>query len=86
MREIGCEVDEHKSEQRKIVAEYDYVDEGGKTLFQVVRFDPKDFRQRRRDPTAKDGWVWSVRGVRPVPYRLPELLEAAGLLAAALDL
>lgn len=61
---------------RKIVAEYDYVDENGERLFQVVRLDPKDFRQRRPDPTAVDGWTWKVKGVRQVPYRLPELVEA----------
>ena len=50
-------------------------------FFQVVRFEPKDFRQRRKAlPTdeagkIKNGWVWSVRGVRLVPYKLPELLE-----------
>jgi len=66
----------------RIVATYDYVDESGELLFQVVRFEPKDFRQRRHgrpsdDPDRiKDGWCWSVRGVRQVPYRLPELIEA----------
>ena len=55
----------------RIVETYDYKDEAGTLLFQVVRFDPKDFRQRR----PKDGgWDWSVKGVRVVPYRLPELL------------
>jgi hypothetical protein len=50
-------------------------------VFQVCRYDPKDFRQRRRprpdDPPdqIKGGWVWSVKGVRPVPYRLPQLLD-----------
>ena len=34
---------------RREVATYDYLDEAGKLLFQVVRFDPKDFRQRRPD-------------------------------------
>jgi hypothetical protein len=43
-------------------------------LFQVCRFEPKDFRQRR--PDGKDGWIWSVKGTRQVPYRLPELLAA----------
>jgi hypothetical protein len=61
----------------KIVATYDYPDEDGKLIFQVVRFDPKDFRQRRPaqpddDPSkVRDGWVWEVRGLRQVPYRLP---------------
>ena len=56
-----------------IVATYDYRDDNGTLLFQVVRFEPKDFRQRRPNGT---GWTWSVKGVRRVPYRLPELLEA----------
>lgn len=61
--------------QRQIAATYDYTDEEGGLIFQVVRFDPKDFRQRRPDPQGRDGWNWSVKGVRQVPYRLPEVLE-----------
>ncbi len=56
----------------RIVAQYDYRDEAGDVVFQVVRYDPKDFRQRRPKPGG--GWDWSVKGVRVVPYRLPELL------------
>lgn len=58
-----------------IVATYDYEDEVGKLLFQVVRFDPKDFKQRRPDPANPGKWIWGVRGVRQVPYRLPEIIE-----------
>ena len=61
----------------KEVANYDYVDESGDLIFQVVRFEPKTFRQRRRD--ASGAWTWSVKGVRIVPYRLPELLETISL-------
>jgi len=60
--------------KRKIVNEYNYEDEQGKLLYQVMRFEPKDFRQRR--PDGNDKWVWSLRGVRRVLYRLPELLAA----------
>ena len=56
----------------RIVATYDYRDEAGNVLFQVVRYDPKDFRQRRPKPGG--GWDWSVKGVRVVPYHLPQLL------------
>ena len=59
----------------KIVAEYDYRDEVGDLLFQVVRFEPKDFRQRR--PLGGGKWAWDIKGVRRVPYRLPALIEAA---------
>lgn len=56
----------------RFVCAYDYRDESGALLFQVCRFDPKDFRQRK--PDGRGGWDWNVRGVRQVPYRLPELL------------
>lgn len=70
-REISApKTNGHAHEPRKIVAAYDYVDEDGKLLFQAVRFEPKFFRQR-----APDG-EWKVKGIRQVPYRLPELIEA----------
>jgi putative DNA primase/helicase len=59
---------------REIVAAYDYTDESGELLYQVVRFAPKDFRQRR--PDGNGGWEWKLDGVRRVPYRLPRILEA----------
>lgn len=58
----------------KIVAIYNYRDEGQKLLFQVVRFDPKDFRQRK--PDGRGGWCWRLGRTRRVLYRLPELLSA----------
>ena len=39
----------------QIVTTYDYRDERKELLFQVVRYDPKDFRQRRPKPGG--GWV-----------------------------
>src|SRR5262245_44351816 len=60
-----------------VVAAYDYTDADGKLLFQVVRLDPKGFRQRRPDPAAKGGWAWDLKGVRRVLYRLPQVLRAA---------
>jgi hypothetical protein len=63
----------HRAEP-KIVAVYDYFDERSVLLFQVVRFEPKDFRQRR--PDGHGGWVWSLGDTRRVPYQLPELLKA----------
>ena len=58
----------------RIVETYDYRDEGGALLFQVVRLDPKDFRQRR--PDGRGGWIWNLQDTRRVPYRLPELIDA----------
>ena len=56
--------------QKKIVATYDYTDEAGALLFQVVRFDPKDFRQRKPDGT------WKLGDTRRVLYRLPDVVTA----------
>jgi hypothetical protein len=58
----------------KVVAIYDYRDETGAPLFQVVRKEPKAFRQRR--PDGRGGWISNLDGVRRVLYRVPELLAA----------
>ena len=58
---------------KKIVKEYDYTDENGALLYQTVRFEPKDFRQRRSD--GNGGWIWKGPE-RPVPYKLPELIKS----------
>jgi hypothetical protein len=36
-----------------VVATYDYTDDKGGLLYQVVRYEPKSFRQRRPDEGAK---------------------------------
>ncbi len=59
---------------KKVGARYDYTDQEGRLLFQVVRFEPKAFRQRRTD--GQGGWAWNLDGVRPVLYRLPEVVGA----------
>jgi hypothetical protein len=61
-------------QSRRIVAIYDYRDADGKLLYQVVRYEPKTFKQRRRD--GHGGWVWNLKGVSRVLYRLPELVAA----------
>lgn len=58
----------------QIIAEYSYTDEDGQLLYQAVRYEPKDFRQRA--PVNGHGWTWSIKGVRRVLYRLPEVLAA----------
>lgn len=55
----------------KIAAIYDYRDAAGVLRYQVVRQDPKAFRQRR--PDSNSGWIWNMHGVDRLPYRLPEL-------------
>jgi len=67
-----------RESEKRIVAEYSYTDESGNLLFQVVRFDPKDFRQRRPDGNGR--WIWNVKGTRHTLYRLPEVLESGFVL------
>lgn len=52
------------------VAVYRYTDEDGSPLFEVVRYFPKTFRQRRADGS------WGIKGVRRVLYRLPDVAGA----------
>lgn len=74
-KDLFPQKEKRKKGRGKIVAEYDYVDEGGARLFQVVRLDPKSFRQRVWDDTHKI-WSWSLGGVRKVLWRLPRVKEA----------
>jgi hypothetical protein len=53
-------------------ATYDYTDEEGNLLYQVVRFPGKTFRCRR--PDADGGWIWDLKGVRRVLYRLHQIV------------
>ena len=63
-----------KANIRREVATYNYLSAEGELLFQVVRYEPKDFRQRR--PNGNGGWIWKMDGVRKVIYRLPEVITA----------
>jgi len=60
------------SEGSDVEKSYDYQDEEGKLLFQVVRLTGKRFFQRR--PDGKGGWIKNLEGVRRVLYRLPNIV------------
>lgn len=69
------------SEARKTIkTAYDYTDEAGNLLFQTVRYEPKDFRQRR--PDGKGGWIWKLENIRLVPFNLPEVIKAKSVCIA----
>ncbi len=63
------------SNSKRIVQTYDYTDEKGNLLFQVVRYEPKGFAQRR--PDGKEEWVWNLNGIKRVLYRLQELIKGS---------
>ena len=58
----------------RMVATYDYTDADGKLLYQVLRYEPKAFSQRR--PDGNGGWIPKLEE-RRVPYRLSELKKFA---------
>lgn len=68
----------------EVSSTYPYTDAAGTVMYEVVRLVPKSFRLRRTD--GRGGWIWDMKGVERVPYRLPELLagiEAGRLIVIA---
>lgn len=51
---------------------YDYYNEDGELAYQVMRFEPKTFRQRR--PDGNGGWINSIKDVEPLPFNLPAII------------
>jgi len=65
----------HKQRQTgRIVETYDYTAAAGQLLFQVCRYEPKDFRQR--SPDGQGGWIWKMKDIERVLYRLSAIMEA----------
>jgi len=63
-----------KNTKSRIEKTYDYVDAAGNLLFQAVRFQPKDFKFRQ--PDGPDKWIWNLKGVEKMIFRLPEVQAA----------
>ena len=81
--------DAPRRSEKHIGKTYDYTDAQGHLEFQVVRYVPKSFKQRR--PGGKDDWIWSLYehdpaypndpkkkrlAVRLFLYHLPEVVRA----------
>jgi hypothetical protein len=93
--DIADDKSEPPNLKKIVADRFDYEDESGKLLFQVERVEfqnsdgffvltdegkrKKTFRQRRPNPAKLGGWIWNLAGVKPIPYRLPELLDAVVL-------
>jgi hypothetical protein len=60
--------------RRKIKTTYDYTDEAGHLLYQVVRTEPKGFFQRR--PDGEGNWI-NRKSIRQVLFQLSEVTEAS---------
>lgn len=57
-------------QRRLIIKKYDYVNADGELSYQVLRYYPKDFRQRRANG------AWGLGDAVRVPYRLPEIIAS----------
>jgi putative DNA primase/helicase len=73
LKRLGLWPEPNRNQGQRIVAEYNYTDETGTLLYQVLRTEPKGFFQRR--PDGRGGWI-NQKGERQVLYRLREVLEA----------
>jgi rhodanese-related sulfurtransferase len=60
LRARGLWPEQALRQHRRIVAEYDYIDEAGNLFYQVVRTEPKGFFQRR--PDGNGGFCGGERG------------------------
>src|SRR4030042_3761494 len=60
--------------QKEIEKIYPYTDFTGELIFEVVRYKPKAFRQRR--PDGQGGYIWDLKGIERVIYRLPQITAA----------
>jgi hypothetical protein len=67
-----------KKQPQKILAVYPYRNLNGDVVFETVRYEPKDFRQRRPDPNG-DGYIWNLDGVETIPYRLDEIAKKSAV-------
>src|SRR5215467_9521388 len=73
MLAAAVEAVENEPPRGRAVATYQYKDTTGALLYEVLRYEPKTFRQRR--PDGKGGWIWKIDGTPRVPYRLQDLLK-----------
>jgi rhodanese-related sulfurtransferase len=73
LRSRGLWPEKKRQDRGTIVDCYNYTDENGDLLYQIVRLVPKNFLQRY--PDGRGGWIWKKHR-RQVLYRLREVMEA----------
>ncbi len=59
-----------------VVETYDYEDEDGQLRFQVLRMEPKGFRQRRVDPMRPGNFINNMHGAPALIFNLPKVADA----------
>lgn len=73
LKELGIDTGQaNGSAKASHVATYSYTDSDGVVTYEVLRYEPKTFRQRR----IIDGRaVWGLGDTEPLPYRLPDIVN-----------
>jgi len=77
MSDLSPDGHKTKPEQKtpkKLVATFSYQDASGAEQFQIRRFEPKDFQVWHKNKSGE--YVPGLGEAKPIPYRLPELLQA----------
>jgi replicative DNA helicase len=74
LKELGLYQEPKESAKKEIKEVYPYYTADGEWRYDVVRFEPKGFAQRRGD--GKGGYIWNLKGVEKLLFRLPELVNS----------
>lgn len=74
-KEFGIQRQAQKSlvPKQYISKVYEYYNSDGELGYQVLRYEPKTFRQRR--PDGNGGWINSVKDAKPLPYNLVGMMQ-----------
>ena len=68
--------------ESRLLELYPYVDEHGKVLYEVLRYEPKAFKQRI--PLEDGKYLWSIpKDTRRVLWNLPDVLKAQEVFVTA---
>ena len=62
----------HDTVRTSLVATYPYCDEHGEVTYEVCRFEPKTFKQRR---VVNGKAIWGLGDTDPLPYKLPDIIN-----------
>jgi len=60
-----------------VTQRYNYQDEDGNIVYQIERLEPKSFRIRQPEG---QGWAYNAKGVKILPYHLPEIIQTDEVL------
>lgn len=70
-----------KGRRHKLVATYPYHDaDTGELLMEVLRYDDKQFHQRRPDCSGASQWIWGISDSCRTLYRAPEVKKHVGAI------